>query len=316
MFEAGGASSLARDGDVALQSKSTGVSPSQDRKADLGARSGMEGGRRWVQVGSEGGKSLLMRKIGLLGGMSSEATALYYERINAIVRTRLGGLSSGDMLIISPDFEPLIELRRSGAFDLVGSILADNAEWLVRAGAEVIVICADPMFGVAAAVAARIAQLNADLGAGARLIDAAAETMQALKAYGFDRPLLLSMQNGPELEAYGEQMRRGGVQIVVPSPQDRQVIERVLLDEICAGRVHKASRDRLLDVIESGIAQGADCVILACPELGILLDPSDLLCPGFDSAALHAEAAVDLALDLCEVPTPEARLVRSGGGAP
>lgn len=243
-----------------------------------------------------------MRKIGLLGGMSGDATALYYERINALVRSRLGGHNSGDMVISSPNFKPLVELRRNNAFDLIGSVLADNAEWLVRAGAEVVVICADPMQGTFAAVAARIGQLNAQLGAGARLIDPAFETMQALKAYGFDRPLVLSMQNELEQEAYVDRMREGGVAVMVPSLEDGDAVVHVLLNELCIGQVRLASRDRLLAVIDRGIARGADCVIFASPEISLMLDPSDLLCPGFDSAVLHAEAAVDMSLDLHDAP--------------
>jgi len=256
----------------------------------------------------------LMRKIGLLGGPSSEGTALYYERINALVRSRLGGHNSSDLVVSSPNFEPLVELRQTGAFDRIGSILAENAEWLMRAGAEVIVICADPMHGAFAAVAARIGQLNAQLGAGARLIDGTLETMQALKAYGFDRPLVLSMQNDLEQEAYVDRMREGGVAVMVPSLQDRDALTHVLLNELCVGQVRRASRDRLLSVIDLGIARGADCVVFACSEISLMLDPSDLPCPGFDSAVLQAEAAVEVSLDLHSGSTRDGAMMRLGGG--
>lgn len=233
-----------------------------------------------------------MRKIGLLGGLSCEGTALYYERINALVRSRLGGLNTADILISSANFALLMQHRRAGSFELVADILADRAEWLIRGGAEIVLICADPMHMVVPMVAARIRQVSPR----ARLIDAVEETSRALQMQGCARPLLLAMQNFTEHEAYVERLQRDGMAVQPLNVQDCELVRRIVLEELCAGQVRFEARDRMLDVMERGIMAGADSVIFACPEISILLDPSDLLCPGFDSAALQAEAAVEYAL--------------------
>ena len=233
-----------------------------------------------------------MRGIGLIGGMSWESTAVYYRHLNTLVRAQRGGLHSADILMRSLDFARVVERQVAGDWDGAAALLADAAEWLVRGGAEGVLICTNTMHLVAPQVAARIAAVRP----GARLIHIIDETALALRAAGRRRPLLLATRYTMEHGFYADAMARHGIEVLTPTPADRQAIHDVIFGELCQGVVLDASRERVMQVVADGIAAGADSVILGCTEICLLLDPGALPCPGFDSTAIHAQAAVAFAL--------------------
>jgi aspartate racemase len=228
-----------------------------------------------------------MRTIGLIGGMSWESTAVYYRLINTLVRERLGGLRSAEILMRSIDFERVVALQKAGDWDGAGTLLADVAAGLVRGGADSVLICTNTMHLVAPQVAAR---------PGVRLIHVIDETATAIRAAGCRRPLLLATAYTMEHGFYAERMAGNGVQTLVPDAADRATVHGVIFDELCRGIIRAESRAQFMAVIARGRAAGADSVILGCTEICLLLDPDALGCPGFDSTAIHARAAVDDAL--------------------
>lgn len=233
-----------------------------------------------------------MRRIGLIGGMSWESTAVYYRHLNTLVRARLGGLHSADLLLHSLDFARVVDRQKAGDWDGAARILADAAEFLVKGGADAVLICTNTMHIVAPPVAARIAATRPE----ARLIDIIDETALALHAQTRRRPLLLATSYTMEHGFYADRMRAHGIDVLTPAAPDRRIVHDVIFDELCQGVVRGSSRDRLLQIIATGLAAGADSVILGCTEICLLLDPDALPCPGFDSTAIHARAAVDFAL--------------------
>ncbi|WP_037400965.1 aspartate/glutamate racemase family protein, partial [Sinorhizobium fredii] len=110
------------------------------------------------------------------------------------------------------------------------------------------------------------------------------------------RPLLLATRYTMEHGFYAERMRAHGIDVIVPDADGRKLTHEVIFDELCAGKVLDASREALMALIEKAKAEGADAVILGCTEICLILDPANLPLPGFDSTAIHAEAAVDFAL--------------------
>ena len=243
-----------------------------------------------------------MRTIGLIGGMSWESTALYYRRINTLVRERLGGLHSADILLRSLDFATVVARQKAGDWAGAATILADAGESLVRAGAECVLICTNTMHLVAEPVAQRIGACQP----GAALIDIIDATAVALCQQGRKSPLLLATRYTMEHGFYADRMAAHGVSVLVPGAADRQTVHDVIFDELCAGIVSDASRDWLLDIVARGINAGADSVILGCTEICMLLDPATLPCPGFDSTELHARAAVSFAFDRGRAALPQA----------
>ena len=241
-----------------------------------------------------------MRGIGLIGGMSWESTAVYYRHINSLVRAQLGGLHSADILMRSLDFARVVERQVAGDWDGAAAMLADAAEWLVRGGAEGVLICTNTMHLVAPQVAARIAAVRP----GARLINIIDETAVALRAAGRRRPLLLATRYTMEHGFYAAGMARHGIEVLTPDAGDRQAVHDVIFNELCQGVVLDASRAGMMQVVARGIAAGADSVVLGCTEICLLLNPDALPCPGFDSTAIHARAAVTFALEGCDAGAP------------
>lgn len=228
-----------------------------------------------------------MKTIGLIGGMSWESTAVYYRLINQAVRARLGGLHSAEIVLRSLDFEAVARLQRADCWDEAGALLARAGASLAAAGADCVLICTNTMHLVADAVAA---------GIDVPLLNVIDETGSALAAAGHRRPLLLATRYTMEHGFYTDRLRAGhGIEALVPEEYDRVAVHGIIFDELCQGVVLDQSRARLMQAIGRGVDAGADSVILGCTELCLLFDPDALPCPGLDSTAVHAAAAVNFA---------------------
>lgn len=228
-----------------------------------------------------------MKTIGLIGGMSWESTATYYRHLNEGVRHRRGGLHSAEILMRSLDFTRVVQLQKADRWDEAGALLGQAAASLAGAGAACVLICTNTMHLVAGPVAAM---------AGVPLIDIITETAAALHRDVRKRPLLLATRYTMEHGFYADRMKGLGIDIVVPDAEDRQLVHDVIFDELCQGQIREAARTAYLDIIEKARARGIDSVILGCTEISLLLDPDALPLPGYDSTAIHADAALCFAL--------------------
>ena len=235
-----------------------------------------------------------MRMIGLIGGMSWESTAVYYRRINEHVRNRLGGLHSADVVMRSVDFAGIVDLQQADAWDEAAQALANIARDLRKAGAGCLLICTNTMHKLADSVQGAI---------DVPLLHIVDVTAEALKKTGVRRPLLLATRYTMEQDFYLTRLReRHGINAMVPDAADRTIVHDVIFNELCQGIVREESRQLYIDIIARGQAAGADCVILGCTEIGLLLSPQDIALPTFDSTLLHADAAVDFALGCDDAP--------------
>lgn len=229
-----------------------------------------------------------MRMIGLIGGMSFESTAVYYRLINEAVRQKLGGLSSAEVAIRSVNFADIVKLQQQGRWEDAAEMLARAGKGLQNAGADCALICTNTMHLVADAVAS---------GIDIPLINIIDETALRLKADGRERPLLLATRYTMEHGFYAERMRKHGIDVIVPDEAGRTTTHDIIFQELCMGEVKPTSRETLLALIEDAKAQGADSVILGCTEICLLLDPEALPLPGYDSTAIHVDAAIRFALE-------------------
>ena len=226
-----------------------------------------------------------MKTLGLLGGMSAESTAYYYRELTRLVRERLGGLHSCELLMRSVDFAPIAELQAKDAWDETGRILAGHARSLEAAGAQAILICANTMHINAPDITAAVTIPLIHIG------DATAE---ALKARGVRRPLLLATRFTMEKAFYRDRLVAAGLEPLVPEAADRDRLHAIIFDELCQGVVSPASKAEVLAMIAR--SPDADGVVFGCTEIGLLLDPSELALPVVDTAVVHCEAAVAFAL--------------------
>jgi aspartate racemase len=229
-----------------------------------------------------------MRKIGLIGGMSFESSAVYYRMINEAVRERLGALHSAEVMLHSVDFQTIVDMQKAGRWDAAAKRLSEVAQGLEAAGAGCVLICTNTMHLIADEVQASIA---------VPLINIIDETAASMKAAGIKRPLLLATRYTMEHGFYTGRMAADGVDVMVPNAEDRTLVHDIIFNELCAGVILDSSRQALMAVIEKAKDDGADAIILGCTEICLILDPKNLPLPGFDSTALHGDAAVEFALE-------------------
>lgn len=229
-----------------------------------------------------------MRTIGLIGGMSWQSTALYYQIINREIGARLGGLRSAALHCASLDFEEVVVRQRRQDWDGLAAMLSRTARGLVAAGAEGILIGTNTMHRVAPAVEA---------AAGVPLLHIVDATAAAVRRAGQSVVGLLGTQYTMEQPFYVERMARHGIRCLVPDEAERREVHRVIFEELCQGRFEPRSFSAVRAIVERLTARGAQGIVLGCTELPLLLQAEDCRVPVYDSTQLHALAAVDFALE-------------------
>ncbi|MHA2760227.1 aspartate/glutamate racemase family protein [Vibrio harveyi] len=230
-----------------------------------------------------------MKTIGLIGGMSWESTANYYQIINREVKARLGGLHSGKVCLYSVDFAEIETLQHQGRWDDTAIILAQAAKSVEAGGADFILICTNTMHKVADQIQQAV---NVPL---VHIADATAEqlVMDGIKKVG-----LLGTRFTMEQDFYKQRLiDKFGVDVVVPSSDDQTIVHDVIYNELCKGEVRNDSRQHYLTIIEKLVEQGAEAVILGCTEIAMLVEPQHADVKLYDTTEIHAKAAVEKALD-------------------
>lgn len=232
---------------------------------------------------------MAMKTIGVIGGMSWESSAEYYRLLNRNTKARLGGHHNARSLMVTVDFAGVEALQRAGDWNALGAQMAEAAMQLERGGAGIVLLATNTMHRVCAAIEAAIA---------VPFLHIADPTGAALKAAGVTRAGLLGTRYTMELDFYvGRLYERHGIEAVVPGEQDREDVHRIIYDELCHGIVKDESRRVYQRVIEDLEARGAQAVILGCTEITLLIGAGDSALPVFDTTALHAQAAVDWAIE-------------------
>jgi amino-acid racemase len=225
-----------------------------------------------------------MKTIGLLGGMSWESTLGYYRAINEGVKMVLGGLHSAKIAMYSVDFGPIERLQHQGDWEGTAKILIDAAQHVQAAGADFLLICTNTMHKVAERIEEAI-----DIP----LLHIADATAEVLVEEGIRTVGLLGTTFTMEQEFYtGRLADNFGLRVLVPDKGDRQVVHRVIYEELCVGNIESDSRAEYVRIIESLSAEGAEAVILGCTEIGMLINQTDTTVRLFDTTAIHAAKAV------------------------
>lgn len=228
-----------------------------------------------------------MKTIGLLGGMSWESTELYYRIINEETRRVLGGLRSAPIAMVSVDFQEIEELQHIGDWDATAIILAEKARLIELAGADFLLICTNTMHKVADEVSASI---------NIPLFHIADATANAIKESGAKKVGLLGTRFTMEQDFYRGRLEQHELDVLVPSEGDRNIVHRVIYEELCLGQVSSDSRDEYLRIIDDLQRRGAEAVIAGCTEIGMLVKQENTKVPLFDTTTIHAQHAVAEAL--------------------
>jgi aspartate racemase len=228
-----------------------------------------------------------MRTIGLIGGLSWYSTADYYRIINEQVQMRLGGHSSARIALQSLDFAEVREFHKTDDWVGAGQLLAEAGRRCQDAGADIVLICSNLMHKVADAVDATLDVPLLHIG------DAIAARAHA---HGWSRLGLLGTRWVMEETFYAGRLGEHGLDVMLPSEEDRALVNRVIFDELTQGRVEPDTRTECVRIIDKLGADSADAVVLGCTEIELLIRPEETHMPVLDSARTHAEAAAEFAL--------------------
>ena len=226
-----------------------------------------------------------LTRVGLLGGMSWQSTAVYYRRLNELVQARVGGHASAPLILWSVDFAEIEALQRADDWPAQGRLLNDAARRLEQAGAQAVALATNTLHLVADQITAGLGVPFVDL------IDVAGD---AVAAGGFDTVGLLATGYTMGSDLYPSRLAARGVRTLVPEGADRELVHGIIYAELVKGIVTDASRQAYLGVIDRLIARGAQAVILGCTEIELLLSDGDAPVPLLDTTELHCQVLIDV----------------------
>ncbi|WP_066308871.1 aspartate/glutamate racemase family protein [Bacillus sp. FJAT-29814] len=228
-----------------------------------------------------------MKTIGLIGGMSWESTAEYYRIINEEVQRRLGGLHSAKCFLYSVDFSEIEQMQATGEWEQAGRLLGEAAHSLEKAGADFIVICTNTMHKVIDQIEERI---NIPI---LHILDA---TATQIEKAGINKVGLLGTKYTMEQDFYKSRLIANNLEVMVPESQEREMINNIIFEELCLGRIERSSKEYYKQVIQKLVEAGAEGIILGCTEIELLIKPEDVEIPLFNTTEIHAKEAVNFAL--------------------
>jgi aspartate racemase len=229
-----------------------------------------------------------MKTIGLLGGMSWESSELYYRWINQMVKQKLGGLHSARIAMVSVDFQEVEELQNAGNWNKSASLLSQAAVQVEAAGADFLLICTNTMHKVAAQIEAAIH---------IPLLHIADATAEKIRSQSINTVGLLGTRFTMEQDFYiGRLKQKFGLKVLIPPLSERQIVHRIIYEELILGIIRDESRQEFLHIMKNLQEQGAQAIIEGCTEIVMLVKPEHTDIRLFDTTAIHAEKAVEMAL--------------------
>jgi aspartate racemase len=229
-----------------------------------------------------------MKVIGLIGGMSWESSAIYYKIMNQKIKEKLGGVHSCQCLMYSVDFGEIAALQHQGDWAKLSEIMIDAAQRLERGGADFIVLCTNTMHKLADDIEANVS---------IPLVHIADVTAEAIKQKGMKKVGLLGTKFTMEHDFLkGRLLEKHGVESIIPNEPQRDIIHKIIYEELVLGIVTNESRLAYLTIINDLIAQGAEGIILGCTEIGLLITNEFTDAILFDTTEIHAVKAVEMAI--------------------
>jgi aspartate racemase len=230
-----------------------------------------------------------MKTIGLIGGMSWESSLLYYRLVNEGVKNRLGGLHSAKCIMYSVDFAEIEPLQHEGEWSKAAERMIGAARRIEYGGADFIVLCTNTMHKTAGEIEKHVS---------IPLLHIADATARRVKAEGLSKVGLLGTRFTMEDDFYNSRLTdQHGLDVIVPAQTERETVHKIIYGELCLGEIKQDSRDQYREIIKGLVANGAQGIILGCTEIGLLVGAQDSPVPVFDTTQIHAEAAVEYALE-------------------
>ena len=234
-----------------------------------------------------------IKTIGIIGGVSWASSIEYYRLMNEMVRDRLGGVHSAEILMFSIEFGEFSKQERladKGDWTLMTATILDAAQRLKRGGADFIVIASNTLNSLAPFIEEKV---------GIPVLHIADATGKAVQKKGLHTVALLGTSYTMEQPFYRERLKRYGINVVTPNEKERAYINTVIFDELCANKVKAEAKKEFLKIINRLRKEdGAQGVILGCTEIPLLIKQEDVDIPVFDTTAIHSAAAVEYSLNV------------------
>lgn len=229
-----------------------------------------------------------MKTIGLIGGMSWESSTLYYQIINRTVQEKLGGVHSCKSIMYSVDFDEIATLQKDGEWNKLGILMSDAAQQLEKAGADFIILCTNTMHKLSDEIEKSVS---------IPLIHIVDATAEKINAENFRKIGLLGTSFTMEQDFFkGRLLDKYKIETIIPNQEQRVEIHRIIYEELVKGIINTDSRTIFLDIITDLISQGAEGIILGCTEIELLITNEYTATKLFNTAAIHAQKAVEHAL--------------------
>ena len=229
----------------------------------------------------------IMKTVGLIGGMSWESTIPYYEIINELIKEKLGGLHSAQIILYSVEFDEIEKCQSSGQWDKSAEILGNAAKKLELAGADFILICTNTMHKVAPQIQSMIS---------VPIVHIADATADALELDKVSKVALLGTKYTMTQDFYKSKLIERGFEVFIPDEEDIETVNNVIFKELCVGKINESSRREFSEIIRKLKEKGAQAVILGCTEIGLLIKEENSVLPIYDTTVIHASKAAELLL--------------------
>lgn len=231
-----------------------------------------------------------MKKIGLIGGMSWESSAVYYRLLNEEVGRILGGTHSCDCIMDSVDFAEIERLQHEERWEELCDLMQEKAENLQKAGAEIVLLCTNTMHLCSSSITK-----NLD----ATFLHIAQATGEAIVNQGLHRVGLLGTKFTMERDFYAKTLKDSyGIEVLTPNENDRQLIHDCIYQELVRGIFSESSRREFIRIIEDLESQRAQGVVLGCTEIPLLIEQRHVALPVFDTTSIHVKTALKMALGI------------------
>lgn len=235
-----------------------------------------------------------MKTIGLLGGMSSEATREYYKLLNDGINDAMGEHNLAELILCSVNFQNIERFVRNGQWDDAGDYLAEKAQRIESAGADFMLLATNTMHKVRDSIRKAVS---------IPFLDIIEVTAEAIRAAGLKQIAILGTYPVMTDPFFKSAYADCGIALLAPAEEEKKEIDRIIFDEMCHHKFFPQSKDYYLSAVRNLAAQGAEGVILGCTEIKMLINQQDLPgIPFFDTTTLHCRKAVDLCLQLNDFP--------------
>ncbi len=228
-----------------------------------------------------------MKTLGLIGGMSWVSTIDYYRLINEGINERLGGLNFSQCIIYSFNYADIKRNNDANDWDANFEMVSNAANHLKTAGAEGIILCANTMHLIADKV---------ERSTGLPVINIASATANVIYNQQIQKVGLLGTRFTMEKDFFTAKLKQKGIEAIIPGDDDRGFVHYTIFEELGRFELKESSKQRYVQIIDQMIRQGAQGIILGCTEIPLLIKPSDVPVPVFDTTRIHAAAAVEFAL--------------------